>query len=132
MDSFNQQFVTVDIGTANNNKVRFSGVELLRIVAMLLICIHHAVSTSARFINFDIYVVWVLTCAIGMVVGAYLLSVVYKATVHRLTALVSQKLCGLIASFIDVLYKNTADRKTNSDTDHNDEIEHSNEIEHKG
>ena len=34
-------------------KTRFSGIELLRIVAIFLICVSHAVQTSEQFIDYS-------------------------------------------------------------------------------
>ncbi|MDE6060530.1 MAG: hypothetical protein K2G31_03580, partial [Clostridia bacterium] len=37
----------------SEKRIRLSGVELLRILAILLICVHHAVTGSEGFIDFD-------------------------------------------------------------------------------
>lgn len=60
-------------------------------------------------LNADLYFVWVLMCSFGMFLGAYIISVVYKETLHRLMAFLSKKLSELFAKIIDFFYKKTVD-----------------------
>ncbi|MBD5091804.1 MAG: acyltransferase, partial [Clostridiales bacterium] len=68
-------------------------------------------------INPDLYFLWVIVLGVGMFLCAYLLSVVFKETVHRLTAFVSKKICKFLTSVIEFFFKKSLGSHTDEQTD---------------
>lgn len=67
--------------------------------------------TKVLSICFDAYFGWIVLCGIGMFLGAYILAILYKYTLSRLTNKLSKLFGNAINNFFDKIYSKVFDKE---------------------
>ena len=99
----------------NNMKFKNKAINYLASMSLFVYCFHENILLRylirPKFyeyvfgINGDLYFWWIVLCAVGMFVGAYILSLIYKETFHRFTSFLSKQLSKLFAIIGAFLFK---------------------------
>lgn len=103
----------------NNMKFENKYINYFASCSLFVYCIHENILlrsiTRPQFYDLvfakfgNLYFLWIILCGIGMFVGAYILAIIYKETLHKFTAFLSKKLSKLldiiIAFFVKIFKK---------------------------